>query len=289
MHPTNRIDWHADALQQDLGHLWPGLRVQVLASVDSTSTRLLEECRAQPASEFIATLLVAEHQSRGRGRSGRAWHSASGASLTFSLAVVLQREDWSGLSLAVGAALADALDAPGEADSAAPRLMLKWPNDLWLHGRKLGGVLIETVSGGAQRIAVIGIGLNVLPLTVPDASSGVACLRELDPGMSAPHALRRVAAPLLRALRSFERSGFSAFEPCYQARDLLRGRDVVAGALHGVAMGIAPSGALRLRCDDGPLAPVREIVSGEVSVRLLAPPHTPALAGFDTAAPTAAC
>ena len=72
-------------------------------------------------------LLVAERQTAGRGRHGRPWRSTPGASLTFSLAWPLTRADLSGLSLAVGVALADALDA-----TATPRIGLKWPNDLWL-------------------------------------------------------------------------------------------------------------------------------------------------------------
>lgn len=286
------IDWRAQALEQELSREWPGLCVQVRASVDSTNTRLLESCRAQSGLPLGPTLLVAESQTAGRGRSGRSWTAVPGASLTFSLAVALQREDWSGLSLAVGVALAEALDAPDESDGsdfAAPRLMLKWPNDLWLQGRKLGGVLIETAGRGPQRLCVIGIGLNVEPITVPDASSGVACLQELDAALSAPLALHRVAAPLLRALHAFERDGFAAFEQRYSARDLLLGREVVAGALHGVAHGVAANGALRLRCGDGPLAPLRDIVSGEVSVRLQPSPHTSARAGIDAAAPNAAC
>ena len=301
-----RNDWRAEALQQKLGHELPGLRVQVLASVDSTSTRLLEQCSVHPEPQFAPVLLVAENQTGGRGRHGRTWHSARGASLTFSLALPLQSAN-GGLSLAVGVALAEALDEPG---AATPRLMLKWPNDLWLldapdvackighpfagpternPGRKLGGVLIETVSRGAQRIGVIGIGLNVLPLAVQDASNGVASLQEIHPQLSASQALHRVALPLVRALRRFERDGFVAFEERFRARDLLFGRDVVAGALHGVAHGVASNGALRLRCGQGPNAQLHQIVSGEVSVRLS--PHVQAKAhsGHAAAAPLAPC
>ena len=76
-------------------------------------------------------LLVAEQQIGGRGRIGRAWRSAPGASLTFSLALPLAPADWSGLSLAVGVALAEALQ-PGPRAEGRPWLAVKWPNDLWL-------------------------------------------------------------------------------------------------------------------------------------------------------------
>lgn len=284
------IDWRAQALQQQLAAATPGLRVEALASVDSTSTRLLERCRSHTQAHpgepsgaaFVPILLVADQQTAGRGRQGRSWTAQAGASLTFSLAWPMRRADLSGLSLAVGVALADsladsladALDAPG---AAPARLGLKWPNDLWLLGapgetpqigRKLGGVLIETVIRGEQRIAVLGIGLNVMPLAVQNASSGVAWLGELDPRLDAPQVLHRVAPALVRALRLFEADGFGAFEARFAARDLLFGRHVVAGTLHGVAQGVASNGALRLRCGAAPDAPVQEIVAGEVSVGL---------------------
>ncbi|MCK7493397.1 MAG: hypothetical protein MZW92_19855 [Comamonadaceae bacterium] len=79
----------------------------------------------------------------------------AGQSLTFSLALPLAPADWSGLSLAVGVSLADSLH---------PQVRLKWPNDLWLDQRKLGGILVETASHGdgqLQRTVVIGVGINI--------------------------------------------------------------------------------------------------------------------------------
>lgn len=292
---TSGIDWGAQALQHELAADLPGLQVQVWASVGSSNTRLLELCRAFDGPQFKPLLLVAECQTAGRGRLGRTWHATPAASLTFSLALPLQCAQLGGLSLAVGVALAEALDAPC---AGVPRLLLKWPNDLWLRsapgatrlvGRKLGGVLIETVSCGAQRIGIIGIGLNVLPLTVPDPSSGVAWLQEIHPHLSAPQALHRLARPLVRALRRFEREGFAAFEERFAARDLLLGHDLVAGAQHGVAQGVASNGALRLRCGVGPQALLHEIVSGEVSVRLQPTPGQALRPGHAALAPHIPC
>ena len=290
---ATKLNWHAQALQARLSAELPGLNLQLRDRVDSTNTRLLEECGASVAAQFDPTLLVAEQQLRGRGRQGRSWQGERGASLTFSLALALNCTDFSGLSLAVGVALADALD-----DAAAPRLMLKWPNDLWLVdalrdsgqarvGRKLGGVLIETLSRGAQRIAVIGVGLNVLPLVVSESSSGVAWLQEIDARASAPNALHQIVQPLLRALRHFERDGFAAFQQRFQARDLLFGQAVGAGDLHGVAQGVTSSGALLLRSEAGPVQHTHHIVSGEVSVRLQ--PRADPNPGHQTALPLAAC
>jgi BirA family transcriptional regulator, biotin operon repressor / biotin---[acetyl-CoA-carboxylase] ligase len=303
MTPTaTRIDWRAEELRASLDAVLPGIGVQVLEQCDSTNTQLLDACRGVGGKPFAPRLLVAEQQLQGRGRQGRSWVAQRGASLTFSLALPLHRADVSGLSLAVGVALADALDAaaPGEPRRpGAPRLMLKWPNDLWLHdaaqatdpasspGRKLGGVLIESLSRGAQRVFVIGIGLNVLPLAVNDASSGVATLREIDAGASAPKALHRVALPLVRALRQFEAEGFAAFEARYRTRDLLFGRGVIAGTLSGTARGVASDGALLLRSDAGTESSTHHVISGEVSVRLQ--PQACAAATHAGAAPLGSC
>ena len=290
----SRLQWGAEPLWLQLRELLPGLSVEVVERCLSTNTTLLErarvEVRPEPdnpdvlvqrsvesaafgrrAADIQPCLLVAEHQTGGRGRMGRGWSSAPGASLTFSLSLPIAREDWSGLSLAVGVALADALD-PQTAAGAAPRLGLKWPNDLWLmdapaRGRKLGGVLIETVSAGRVRLAVIGIGLNVRPLDEVDAGSGFACMQEIDARADAPAVLHRVALPLAHALRRFEAEGFAAFVADYARRDLLAGhtvRTTQQGVSEGIARGVDASGALQLQTGAGLVA----IHSGEVSVRL---------------------
>lgn len=236
------------------------------------------------AGDTQPALVVAEQQTQGRGRLGRTWHSRAGQSLTFSLALALAPRDWLGLSLAVGVALADALEPPEP--GPPPRLGLKWPNDLWLldpgsaaavaaPGRKLGGVLIETVAVGQQRMVVVGVGLNIAldAASSPgrEFTSGCASLQEIDPAASAPAALHRIALPLVRALRQFEREGFGGFVTAYARRDLLRGRavetrDALLGTeiASGVAEGVGATGALWLRTPSG----LQEVTSGEVSVRL---------------------
>ena len=104
---------------------------------------------------------------------------------------------------------------------------------------------------------------------------GHASVQELWPAANAPAVLHKVALPLARALLQFEREGFAGFAGAYERRDLLRGQRISAldtgrpdAALEGTAEGVAPSGALRLRTDDGKL---HEISSGEVSVRLASP------------------
>lgn len=287
------LHWGAEALWQQLRPLLPGLSVEVVERCTSTNSALLErarvEVRPEPdnadvlvhrsvesaafgrrAADIHPCLLVAEHQTSGRGRLGRGWQSAPGASLTFSLSLPIVREDWSGLSLVVGLALADALDPPNA--GRAPRVGLKWPNDLWLmdgpaRGRKLGGVLIETVAAGRTRLAVIGIGLNVKPMRADDTSTGFACLQELDDAVTAPEALHRLALPLAQALRRFDAEGFAGFQAEYARRDLLLGQPVRTtqqGLAEGTARGVDERGALQVQTPAGTVA----VTSGEVSVRL---------------------
>ena len=247
------LNWGAEALWLALEPLLPGLSVEVVAQMGSTNTELLARARQSPADACKPALLVAEQQTAGRGRQGKAWQSAVGASLTFSLALPLALADWSGLSLAVGLALAEALDpapTPAQNPTGAVRLGLKWPNDLILldqHGqaphigRKLGGILIETVQAGSQRIAVIGIGLNIRPLA---------------PG----------AVPLVQGLQAFERQGFAPLQPAFAQRDVLAGRLVTTslpGLPLGRADGVDGTGTLWLQTADGR----RPVASGEVSLK----------------------
>lgn len=235
---------HSLALQ--LGPRW---RLRAVAETGSTNTDLLDACRQAPQPQ----LLVAERQRAGRGRMGRSWHAEPGTALTFSLACPCTQAPLDALSLAVGTVLAEALDPEGRG------LQLKWPNDLWWQRRKLGGVLIETVSqGGAPRAVVVGVGLNLVAPVVDQPSAG---LRELDPRWTAPLALAAVLPPLAALLDGWQ--GFGAgLQARFGARDGLRGLSLAAaGGLQGAAEGVDADGQLLLRQPDGGLRPLR---AGEV-------------------------
>ncbi len=260
------LRWPAEALWEAVVPRLPGFTVEILPEIDSTNTELMRRARAGQADPV---LLIAHHQSAGRGRRGRGWVSAPGDSLTFSLGLPLAPADWSGLSLAVGVAVAEALH---------PDIVLKWPNDLWVGGRKLAGILVETASvvaasgagaaavdAPARRQAVIGIGINIAPRPPPNgADIAPACLRELWPQADAPGALARVVPPLVRALQTFESAGFAPFVTRFAARDLLQGRDVtLSDGTVGRAAGVDPRGALLVHTAAG----LQIVSSSEVSVR----------------------
>ncbi len=283
---TAASTFDATELQLALNPALPGVQVEVLDEVDSTNSWALK--RGAPA---LPCLVVAHQQTRGRGRLGRTWHSERGASLTFTLALPLAPQSWDGLSLAVGLALALALEPEtGQVPQNQARLMLKWPNDLWLvppeagadaarAGQKLGGVLIETAQRGTDRLCVVGVGLNLhAAATVPVLESqplhhGYAGLHSLLPGVTAAETLNRVALPLALALKRFETQGFAPLVQAFLRRDLLQGQAVTVSQtppLQGVAEGVDSQGALLLRSAGA----LRHINSGEVSVRLQAAVHS---------------
>ena len=246
----------AEAIWQAVAPLLPGFTVEVVPELDSTNTELMRRSRA---GRTDPVLLVAQRQTAGRGRLGRAWHGEPGSALTFSLGLPLAPADWSGMSLAVGVALAESLH---------PEIRLKWPNDLWLHGRKLAGILIETAStggeAGAARYCVIGAGINVAPPPAAGLGTAPAWLGELWPDAHPGPVLLQVAAPLVQAVQLFERAGFAAFRARFDARDALRGRSVVlSDGTAGTVAGTNEQGALLVHTAGA----VKTVTSSEVSVR----------------------
>jgi BirA family biotin operon repressor/biotin-[acetyl-CoA-carboxylase] ligase len=250
-----KVNWPAEAIWQAVAPLLPGFTVEVLPEVDSTNTQLMRRAHAGLAEPV---LLVAERQTRGRGRLGRGWTSAAGDSLTFSLGLPLAPADWAGLSLAVGVAIAERLH---------PRIRLKWPNDLWVEDRKLAGILIETASASlaaAPRYAVIGVGINVRAPSADGLATPPACVDELLPGIAAPQVLARIAQPLVESVIAFQTFGFSPFHARFDARDALRDRAVrLSDGTEGTAHGTTETGGLLVHTAAG----MKTVTSAEVSVR----------------------
>jgi BirA family transcriptional regulator, biotin operon repressor / biotin---[acetyl-CoA-carboxylase] ligase len=238
------------------------VNIQVIAETGSTNADLL----AQIDTLSGATLLVAEKQTAGRGRAGRTWLSAPGATLTFSVAWKFNRpvQEMVGLPLAVGVALAHALDG---FDVTA---QLKWPNDLLRDGKKLGGTLIETAidKQGNGMWAVIGIGLN---LVMPAELAA-----QIDrPVTDAPELARQERNALMAALLSslsetlivFEEQGFKAFMKRWNALHAYAGEPVIIQdrdrvLYEGIAVGTDASGCLLLDTANGRIA----VMAGDVSL-----------------------
>jgi len=214
-------------------------------------------------------LRIAARQLAGRGRAGRPWLSAPGASLTFSLAWRFQGplHRLAGLPLAVGVALAETVAAQG-----VP-VQLKWPNDLMKDGAKLAGILVETQTApdGAMW-AVIGCGMNLLMPDEMEAAIGrtVAAapwLARMDRNELVAALLSRLAA----VLAEFDDTGFAPFRDRWNALQGWRGQAVNIldnGAIvqQGLAAGVDDTGRLLLDTPAGQVA----VLSGDVSLRLAA-------------------
>jgi BirA family biotin operon repressor/biotin-[acetyl-CoA-carboxylase] ligase len=239
--------------------------IELLDCCESTSTLLLDRAQQGVSS---GTVVACERQTAGRGRRGRSWLSARGDSLTFSL--LWRFPDGMvppvGLSLAVGVAVARVLEAMG-----ASGVRLKWPNDILGGGAKLGGILIETLSGSGRHAAVIGIGLNVrLPPAIASALDAAA--GALDEVMPFAPSRNLLLAGLLDGLAvmldEFARTGFAGLIEEWLARNAHAGQIVRvlgedAAPIEGRCAGVDADGALLLETATG----LRRIVSGEVSLR----------------------
>jgi BirA family biotin operon repressor/biotin-[acetyl-CoA-carboxylase] ligase len=255
-------------LRTRLGELAGRFDVDALDECDSTSSELLRRAeRGAPAG----TVVVADRQSAGRGRRGRNWLSAPESSLTFSL---LWRftgplAHLSGLSLAVGAGLARALENVG-----ASRICLKWPNDVLLRqgdgDAKLAGILVELSSDRRGTQAIIGIGLNLLPPTgeLPQPAAGLS--QALEAGLADRHVvLAAILQELAGVLDLFAVDGFAALKSDWQQRHAWQDRmvqilDESSVRSVGRCLGADDEGALLLETAAG----IEHIYSGDVSLRL---------------------
>lgn len=192
-------------------------------------------------------LVLAETQTRGRGRRGQAWLGAGGHHLTFSL--VLREVSVDGLTLSAGLAIARALERHVRAPVA-----IKWPNDVWLGepARKVAGVLVEARAAGLPRDVVMGIGLNVGRERWPDELPATS-LREHGATASREQVLATVLSELEGCLAWLQRDGVQAVARAVDAKLLWRGATVTCDGAEGRLRGLGPDGGLVLDTPQGPL------------------------------------
>ena len=269
---TDLLD--AAAIGNALAARGESIGVRVLERCASTNTQLLARESAQAPA-----LLVANEQTAGRGRRGRRWHASPGDALLFSLRWQFTGDAGRlrGLSLATGVSIARTLRELG-----ASGVALKWPNDLLASmalskdpdSAKLGGILIETRTGGGGITAVIGVGLNCRrnPALEAQIKRRVAALEDsIDPLPSRNELAAGIVAGLAQALRLLGEAGFEAFRSDWVALHALQGspmrvRTSDGRIVAGIADGVAPDGGLLLRNRRG----VHCIHSGTVVRRTLA-------------------
>lgn len=237
--------------------------VEVHSSLASTSSYLAARLDDLDGS----TICFAEHQTAGRGRRGREWVSPYGANLYFSVhhRFSLAMQELGGLSLAVGAAVAQVLSA------YVPQVSLKWPNDLLVDGRKLAGILVD-VHGLADGPVdtVIGIGLNVaMPThkaeTIDQPWTDLQQLVQQRPSRN--RLASELSIAVLAVLGEFSGSLNPASLAAWRRFDAWHGKPVVlvrgSHSFCGIHAGIADDGSLRLDVDGS----LQLFQSGEVSLR----------------------
>ena len=238
-------------------------------TIESTNTSLLE---SPPPPAGRAAVVLAEHQTGGRGRRGRSWIAPPGGAICLSLAWQYpdMPADLSALSLIVGLAAVEALQGVGVSG-----VQLKWPNDLVTERGKLGGILIEMRAEAAGPVhVVIGLGINVM--LDDEARAAVAATGNTADDIRAHHdpapdrnaIVAELLARLVPALAEFPHTGLTPHLARWSASDALFDREVrienQGEVTRGIARGIDTHGALLVETPGG----VQRFISGEVTVRV---------------------
>ncbi len=250
--------------RDEISRLAGAFDIEIHDLIDSTQQR----ARARvDAGERGAAVVIADAQSAGRGQRGRAWQSPPGAAVYLTVVWPSGRRlaGLAGLSLVAGLAVRATL-ARWQVDAR-----LKWPNDVWVDERKLGGILVEVLGDRRGSIVLIGIGLNLeLP---PAAVAGIdqpwIDLAQTLPSLPTRNALiGALLSELHRCLIQFEDSGLAGFMDAWRAADALAGKHIwlleSQGRVSARAIGIDELGRLKVETDGRE----RLIASGGVSIRL---------------------
>ena len=240
------------------------LSLTVLDEVDSTNAEVIRQWQAGSSSIPVC---IADCQTAGRGRRGKAWQSPRGENLYLSIGLTFHGgfAVLDGLSLVLGVAVANALESLG-----AESIGLKWPNDIFLPGGKLGGILVELQGelqeGVVQVIA--GIGINVHMSEAESVDQPWTSLASAFPALE--WSRNQIAAAIINAVHDaaeiFADVGFSDFRAPWQSRDIFLGKTIHArgGELEGTGEGIDETGNYLVRNAEG-VTPVR---AGEISLRM---------------------
>ena len=241
-----------------------GLRIEVEREIDSTNAALKRRALSE---DIHGVALFAETQSAGRGRLGRVWVSPPKSNIYLSLGwrTGLEPLELAGLSLAAGCAIGEGLER-----NFGLKMQLKWPNDLYLGGKKCGGVLIDLVQSSNQDwTIVVGVGLNV---AMPNSGGNNIDQpwTDLSSHSAVPLTRNEVGGQLLGALvpllSSWQVGAFSQWRESWSRRDLMAGHQITVQqgnhSISGRADGVDQSGALRVVTNEG----LTVVQSGEASM-----------------------
>ena len=240
--------------------------LKVLRTIDSTN-RYARDHVAK--SELSGVVILSESQTAGRGRLGKVWASPFAANVYMSIIwrFDLGAEALQGLSLAVGVGVRRSLVRLGVSG-----VQLKWPNDVYCEGKKLGGILLEVVGDPkGQCTVIIGVGINV--------AMPMAAAEEIDQPwtdlmwagatkLSRNLVIANLIASIFEVLNDFPALGFAAYRDEWESLDLFQGSQGIvsnpAGSVSGTILGVDGSGALRMRLVSGE---EQRFIGGELSLR----------------------
>lgn len=254
----------------DAGCIAAGLKprldkLDVLLDVDSTNTYLFQRASHYMGQRYA---VLAEQQGAGKGRRGRVWISPFGKNIYLSLLVSFQGgvATLEGLSLLVAIAVERALTKLG-----ITGLGLKWPNDLYLNGKKVAGILLEVTGEYSSHCqVVIGIGVNMA--FAGNESSQIdqpwAALKAVKPELSRNQVVIEILNELLPLIDEFQQQGFAPFQQYWAERDIYMEQPVrilAAQEKTGLVKGVNRKGELLLKTALG----LEAINAGEVSVRIV--------------------
>jgi BirA family biotin operon repressor/biotin-[acetyl-CoA-carboxylase] ligase len=219
---------------------------------DSTNSRARELVEAGAPG---GTVVTAREQTAGRGRQGRVWTAPEGKALLYS--AILRPLDERHLLLPLSAPLA--VCATAEALRPGIECMVKWPNDVWLEGRKLAGILIEAKPQDGWAVIGVGLNLSIAPDEFPDDLRQPAT--SLGGGIGPEQARRELDTQLSRWAYAADREVLAE----WRRRDGLLGREVSWEDGSGVAGGIDDRGSLIVAVPGGDRI---SLGAGEVQLRL---------------------
>ncbi|MFV0438102.1 MAG: biotin--[acetyl-CoA-carboxylase] ligase [Desulfopila sp.] len=246
------------------------MRIFSFSSIDSTNRKALE--LAEQGADH-GTAVVAESQSRGRGRLGRSWQSVPGKGLYCSIILYpnLPLVDFPRLTFAAGLAVAEAIDRLYHLNTG-----LKWPNDIYFGRKKCGGILTESAnlqaSSPSRRSVVVGIGLNVNTAENDFSEElrmrATSLLLQSGREIALDELFSCIHSGLLAEVDRFERQGFQQLMGRWRTRDILKGQrmrwlSTEGCCVEGISLGPDDSGLLHIVDDAGCR---HEVLSGDVQL-----------------------
>lgn len=233
----------------------------VFKEIDSTNEYLLTHYKTLPSG----SLCVAESQTAGRGRRGRQWYSPESQNVYFSMLwhyPSLEIPQLSSLSLVVSVLIAEAFQALN-----VPHIQIKWPNDIYYQGKKMGGILIESRIDKTGIYLVIGIGLNLGMNNVDENVVTQAWSDLSEHQINRSQLVAELAKRLQNALTTYPQTAFEPYAERWQQFDIFRNQAVRLitenEEIHGISLGINEDGELILQ--QGEI--IRSFAIGEISLR----------------------